>query len=139
MNFASRAMITKIHVLKSKLGLSDEHYRDMLSAYNVDTSTCLSFDNAINFIRILESKCNGTGITTSRQPARGMISNAQIGLVRGLWSQVSVQLTPAEKHAALDRFISNKFGISKLQWVPAETVQKIVRTLIAMGAKKQNG
>ncbi len=134
MQFASRAMITKIHVLKSKLGIPEEHYRDMLAGYNVCSSTNLSFENGKDFIRKLEERATERGIPAHRNPPRDMATPGQIALVKRLWEQVSRQETESKRLIALNNFIAKKWKISRIEWLPSEIVPKIVRTLKAMGA-----
>lgn len=123
-----------IHVLKGKLKLSDEHYRDMLAAYDVTSAADKKFTHtdAKEFIKILSNMCKNNGIETRRQQPHGMITLAQMDKTRAIWFEVSKQDTIDKKKKALDTFIENKFGPSKLEWVPSEMVSKIIRTLEAM-------
>lgn len=135
MVYATSAQKAMIHALKSKLSLPDEHYRDMLSAYNVGSSKDLTFTQAKEFIiQILTGKCRNSGIPTKSPQARDMISSSQIAMIRGMWSQVSRQTTDSARRNALDELIRRKYGISRLEWVPFETVHRLVKTLTSMGA-----
>lgn len=131
---ANNAQKAIIHVLVGKLKISDEHYRDMLSAYNVDSCKNLSFSEAKEFIQLLTEKCRNSGIPTKCPQARDMISSSQIAMIRGMWSQVSRQTTDSARKRALDELIRRKYSISRLEWVPSETVHRIVKTLTSMGA-----
>lgn len=135
-NAGQKAMI---HVLKGKLHLPDDHYRDMLASFGVTSSASELFthDNAKEFIRLLVDLCKKQGVDTGSRastPSREFISPGQTGMVIGMWFQVSKQPSDETKRRALTEFIRNKWGISDLKWVPSTTVPKIVRTLRAMGA-----
>ena len=126
-----------IHVLKGKLNIPDEHYRDMLSAYGVTSAADKNFSHsdAKEFISRLSDMCKNNGIETRRQQPRGMITLKQIDKARAIWYEVSKQETVDKKKKALDSFIERRFGPSKIEWVPSEMVSKIMRTLEAMRGK----
>jgi hypothetical protein len=134
---ATRNQIAMIHVLISRLGIADEDYRDMLAVYNVDSSkdACFTVSQAADLINCLVEKARGTGAyIPKKEPAIRMASKAQKAMLLNMWFQVSRQPTDAEKVAALRVFVKNRFHIDSLEWLPASAVQRIKKTLEAMGA-----
>ena len=137
MKKANTAQKAIIHVLKAKLGLPDDRYRDMLAAYEVSSSRDLSFSQAKEFIQLLTDRARESGVPAyKKKPSpRGYISPGQTAMVIGMWFQVSRQETANAKRRALNEFINNKWKIARLEWVPSDVVPRIVRTLKAMGAQ----
>lgn len=62
----------------------------------------------------------------------GMATPAQLRLIEVLWAQVSRAGTAAERAAALNAFLSNRFHRSHIEMVERSLVQKIVKTLNTM-------
>jgi hypothetical protein len=133
---ANRGQIAMIHVLKGKLNLPDEHYRDMLASFGVSSCASELFTHTMakEFIQLLTRLCKNKGVEAAAPSSRDFLSPAQSGLIIGMWSQVSKQPDDTSKLKALDAFLVNRFKISKLQWVPSSMVPRIIHTLKAMGA-----
>ncbi len=66
----SKVQITKIHTLKSALGLDEETYRAILAGYGVKSSTKLSFAKADQLIADLETKAVAIGRWEKRSAPR---------------------------------------------------------------------
>lgn len=93
----SKDKIELIHVAKAKLKLSDENYEAILSGFGVDSSKDLDADG----FRELMNVFRGLGFVSSAYRTRrnmrvksalagdhrGIASNAQIGMIRGLWQE----------------------------------------------------
>lgn len=132
-----------IHMLKGASGLDDQNYRALLSSFGVSSSTALSVDDARELIKKMEYLAIGAG-WKSRKPMRwdhldgrpGMATPLQLRHLEGLWVSVSRQPTLREKQESFNRFLENRFGIARIEWIPAEMVAKIKRSLIIM--RKQN-
>lgn len=139
--------IKKIHTLKSKLKLSEDRYHDMLSAYDVESSKSLSFDDAIHFIASLVSQAEKAGVNNFVvvKPSRNYESfgksndhatPAQMRKIAAMWSEKSYCASHDDKMAALDKFLSNRFNIDKLVWLPREMVGKVIKTIESMKGKE---
>ena len=138
--------IKRIHVLLSRIGVSDEDYRARLDEeFGVRTCKKLSSTQAGKLIRDMESIAKGMGIdvggrrkgTRRREWARrpGMATPAQLRKIEAMWSGVSRQRTAEARRKALGAFLEKRFGVSDLAFVTHEMPSKIIHTLEAM--KKQ--
>ncbi|MFA5751086.1 MAG: hypothetical protein WC898_02240 [Candidatus Paceibacterota bacterium] len=105
---ANNAQKAIIHVLKGKLKLPDEHYRDMLAAFGVSSSADdkFTFQKAKEFIQLLSKQCIDNGVEfkkNKRHSARGFISPGQSSMIIDMWFQVSRQPTTESKRLSLDK------------------------------------
>jgi hypothetical protein len=153
---ATPAQIKFIHVLIGKLSLPDEHYRDMLSAYNVSSSTALTMEGANELIDGLIKLAADRGIDVITPAAasfkksdafsyveklgsrRGYATSGQLKKIIMLWWQASCMKTDAGKWEALRTFIRNKWEIERFEWLPIELVGKIIKTIEAMVPREQS-
>lgn len=130
---ANNAQKAQIHILKDRLGLTDEDYRDMLASYGVTTSKDLTFRDAGEFIKALRRKVLESG---APQPHRtGYASRAQKAMLWNMWQQISRQDTKEKMTEAFRHFVKARFRIDNVEWLPGSAVSKIKKTLEAMGAK----
>ncbi|MDT8324283.1 MAG: phage protein GemA/Gp16 family protein [Bacteroidota bacterium] len=144
-----KKQIMLIHVLKSKLGLSDDEYRAALGAYRVVTSVDLSRAQAEQLIRTLTDKAVAAGVWQRPVPrskrdslkyrvssdGTPMATPEQVNMLEAMWTQVSREKRPDARREKFDRFINNRFHRGGLLMVEREMVHKIVRALVAMGAQ----
>lgn len=81
------AQITKIHVLKNELKLTDDEYRAALSKFRATSSTELDVYQAISLIEALvEEQMRREGVARGPlEPASGMATLAQRGLISHLF------------------------------------------------------
>lgn len=146
------AQIRIIHTIKQKLGLSDEDYLSMLAAWKATSSKDMSKQHAKEFIDILTQRGQESGVwfqsTGFNRRAKaprfehlgkrpGMATPAQLRKIEAIWMNVSRQETVKEKRMALNHFLSNRFEVSLIEWVPFEKVGKIIRTLEAMKQQEE--
>lgn len=149
---ATPAQIKYIHVLIGKLALPDEHYRDMLAAYNVSSSTAESFtmDSANELIDSLIKLARDKGIEIAAVKdatfkksdvfihlktlgsRRGHATYGQLCKIVMSWWDVSEMTTDIGRWTALNNFIKNKWQITRLEWLPIELASKVIRTIEAM-------
>jgi hypothetical protein len=144
---ASRSQVKWIHVLKSKLGLSDDNYRAMLDGYGVKSSLDLPMRRAYDLIQRMENQAVLAGTWTPSLKDRGrysklqgrdgMASPAQLRKIEAMWSFVSRQPTPEEKTKALHVWLEKRFHIGRLEWVKADQVGKVIGALEAMVKQKE--
>lgn len=142
MNLVNKDQIKIIHVLKSKLQLCDDDYRSMLSGYrNARSSTDLSFSEAKDFIQLLVDMADKKGIPTP-MPAKAKAHNgyaypAQLYKIKMLWFSKSYMPTDKKKEKALNNFLSNKFKISRIEWLPRDMVGKVIKAIECIKDKAQ--
>jgi phage gp16-like protein len=134
----SPAQIKIIHALKGALKLDDETYRAMLSSYNCAISSkALSFEQAKDLIDRMEVNAVNAGVWEKKPGADhsaminrpGFATWKQIKMIHAMWGEVSRQPDQASRKKALNTFLNNHFGISFVDWLPSEMVQKVVMTL----------
>jgi hypothetical protein len=155
---ATPGQIKFIHVLIGKIALPDEHYRDMLSAYNVTSSASPEFaiEQANELIDSLIAIAGEKGIEVATvQNAtfkkadvfihlktlgnrRGYATYGQLCKIVMLWWEVSTMATDIGIWTALNNFVKNKWQIERLEWLPIEAVSKVIRTLEAMHKTKED-
>jgi len=131
------AQIRIIHVLKNRLGLDDELYRDMLEGlYEVRSSKDLTPVQAADFIHQLR-RCLGQDVGRNKyehlrgRPAR-FATPKQLRLIEALWDKVSYLGNPRLRRRALDRFVYRIVGEKQLTDVLKSQVPKLVQALKAM-------
>lgn len=125
-----------IHTLKSKLGIEDGDYRLMLAGYNVQSSTRLSFNQAVEFTNTLAIIAEQKGVYTKKKPSRNDYAYpAQIYKIRMLWASKSFMNTEEAKEKALNKFLANKFKISRIEWLPREMVGKVIKSIESIKRK----
>lgn len=136
---ASRKQITIIHVLKSKLDIDDESYREMLASFNVTSSKLLTSTKATEFIQMLVKQVDQSlGFTGDQLPydnlgeRPGFASPKQLRMLAAMWSEVSRQPTAEQKRNAFRKFLQNRFGVSHEAWLQKHLVERVKRALDAM-------
>lgn len=128
--------IKLIHTLKSKAGIDQDLYLEMLAKYKAESSKDLSWTQA-NFLIEELAKAAGQKVYNGPRRLHGgreMATVQQKNMIEAMWSDVSRKTTAAEKKTALNHFLE-RFGISHLEWLSRGKVEKVVKALIAMGAK----
>lgn len=145
----SKAQIKMIHTLKSKLSMTDETYRTLLSQYRkravyppepAESSKDLAFESAKQLIAFLNDLAAQTTDwvnhshsrfeSVSRRP--GFASKGQLEKIWLMWKRVSWAKTDRAMATALDLFIFRKFERGGLMMVEAELVPKIVKAIDEM-------
>lgn len=138
----TKDQIVLIHVLKSKLKLPDEHYRDMLAAFKVCSSKDLSDLAAREFIDTLKARLPAEERQSTRHSRLGnrdaRAFPQQLRLIEALWATVSRQPTLSAKQEALNTFLARRFGVSRIEWLPRRQVGKVVFTLKRMQHQEEN-
>lgn len=132
--------VRKLHTLKSKLGISEEDYRDALwSAASVSSSTELSYNQANDIINHWERSATEQGVwQRSSKPKRyddlcarsaEFATPAQLRMIEAMWQDVSTTADSAAREKALHNFVSRITGISHLTFIRKEHVEKIVKAM----------
>jgi len=130
----------KIHALKSKLGIDDPEWRALLSQYKVTTSANLNNVDYKNMHDFLEKCAIAQGVweKKTKRISAGKASSSQQAKIRAMWNEVTIQITESDKAKALDKFVLRIAGIHKLEWLPVESVQKVIKALSVMITKKES-
>jgi hypothetical protein len=135
-----------LHTVKSKLGLDQDTWRDVLSGYNVETSKHLSFHQAAELISRLVNQAVESGVWEKQsqqryenyRDRRGWATPNQLRMLEGMWSEVSVANTAEDKRKAFEKFVRNHFGIGKPEWIPQYMVVKISFTIKIMKQQRDD-
>jgi hypothetical protein len=131
----SAAQVRKIHALKGAIGMNDDSYRGLLrSNFGVDSCKLLTVSQAASLIEIL-SGFQGQGIRDKGQGA-GMASVRQVGLIRGLWSEVSYASDVKGRELTLRKFLKRIMGVEDVHWLRQEQVHKVVAAIFEMQRSK---
>lgn len=132
--------IKKIHTLISKLRMSDNDYRLMLSDYWVDTSKDLNYEEAEDLISKLEKEAISKGLW-SRYSQRGkmryedvgnrpgMASPKQLRMIEAMWKDASYMHDPTKRQIALRHFIFRITGKDDLRFLASVDARKVIEAI----------
>ncbi|MFW6027279.1 MAG: regulatory protein GemA [bacterium] len=127
--------IALVHVAKSRLGLDDDTYRDILDAYcGVTSARDLDregFDLLMEVFAQMGFESTSAKRNYGRRP--GMATTGQIAYIRRLWADY----TGGEgTELSLGKWMESKFKVSALRFLTKEHGQKVIAALLNMNAKK---
>jgi len=161
---SNHSQITRIHILKNKLGMDDDAYRAALAQYRsaANPADCcvsskdLTYADARAFIRQLEDTCkrNGAKVTTFKKKYAGekrptiYASPAQKRMLEGMWKDYCDLLialdssradltTPQGRNHALTNFMHNRWLYGGVDNIPREAVGKVVAAIESMLRQEQ--
>ena len=143
MNAINNAQKKKIHVLKARLNLDDDHYRDLLyEGYRVRSCVNLSLVDAADFIGKLEAWTFSAGAQRNKyEQCAGRSSEmaipAQLRKIDVLWREVSRQTTTRDRDDALNKMVKRITGIDDIRWIEKRHVGKILNVIQAMLNQKK--
>lgn len=143
----TKPQIKKIHIFASMLGLSYDEYKDVIrDRYGVESSKELTKEKAIEVIKEFKDDLEKRGIDPRSYKKRkkyddmagrpGMAFPGQMRKIEAIWNGVSRAETPEGKHKALRAFLSNRFGVADMRFIPLEMVPKIINALEHMKTQK---
>lgn len=127
--------IALVHVAKSRLGLSEDVYRDTLrNVAGVESSTKLNdlgFELLMDYFAglgfVSDARANDLGMR------RGMATPAQVALIEALWREYTKNDGTG---VAMGRWLHRSFGVSALRFVTAEKAPKVITALKAMNGRE---
>lgn len=138
--------IAEIHALKAKAGLSEQHYRDLLSGWEVSSAKELTPRQAQEVVEALRGLAGQPAKRSAwkSEPYRSLDgrgadwpSNKQLWmLIDCLWMRVTRMRSRVEALDALETWLDRQFGIKRIEWILREDVGKIKRALEAMVAQE---
>lgn len=133
---ATISQIRQIHTLKSRLGLDDDTYRDMLWSFSVITSKDLTDTEAAVLIDVLAYKAVARGIWKHGPKAKkyedcdyrdsDYASSSQLRMIEVLWNKTSYA---GYKNQSLRKFLQNKFKISDIRFLTKSKASKVIQAL----------
>ena len=152
----TRNQIIKIHVLRARLGWTDENYRAALSGWPASgfrdrpAQSCKDLDcsAAAQLIQRMEGLIpapaptqpqGGKGRLKYEELGHrpGMASPAQLRYVEALWAGVSRQPDAESRAKALLSFVQRQCCVSALEWLEPRHIQVLINTMQQMLASKK--
>ena len=123
-----------IQVAKKRLALAEEDYRAILQNYGGSASSKAldqrGFDAVMDRFRQLGFTSSARASTYGERV--GMASPGQVALIRRLWAEAVDQPT----EAALGAFLSHRFKVSALRFLPQASAAGVITALKVMGARR---
>jgi len=132
-----------IHALVALIGMPDEDYRALLwDRFRASSSKDLSAAQANDLVAALHALLPADQRTAHPRPqaaagARRRFENlgdredmatpAQLRMLEASFVQRSRALDLASKQLAFRNWLSNRFGIERVEWIPRDQVGKILR------------
>lgn len=148
-NPISPRQVKTIHTIVSKVGMEDGDYRLLLrERFQVTSSKKLTWQQAEELIDELNGKTGSPSPSALSQGARGpkkwaeldgrpgFASGGQCRLIEAMWSQVSRTEDPAQRETAMFNFLFRILKVSHFRFLRGWMVEKVVRALEGMGARK---
>jgi phage gp16-like protein len=139
--------IKKIHALKRALGLDDETYRLRLDSFGASSCKDLTEAQISRLIEVWEKQAIAAGAWKQfrQQPGRkkyderkhrvDMATAPQLRMIEALWDQVS-RAEKSDRAMALNKLIRRIVKKDRIEFLTAQDVQRLVKTLEAMGAER---
>jgi phage gp16-like protein len=137
-NPISLAQITKIHIAKQQLHITDQQYRDTLSGFKtpdgLPCSTCkqLNYDQAEILLDIFKklgfkTKHNGKNKEFDELANRSSIfaTPGQLRKIKALWMNNAREKT----EEAMNKFISHRTSVNHITFVLKEDVNKLITAI----------
>lgn len=131
MKFNKKANLIKlIHVAKTKLGIEDEVYRDILESTTGKTSSKLltpaQLEAVLDRLKQLGFKVE----SKDKAGVKNLASDAQSRLIRHLWLQLyEAGQVKNGSELALAKFVENRVGVSALQFLSSKHADMIINHL----------
>lgn len=126
--------IALLHVAASRLGLSDDQYRDVLRRFGGVESSAELTDG--DFGRVMDwfAKCGFKSYARERHlgDRPGMASPGQVAKIRALWREFAEHGTDA----SLGHWLERQFKVASVRFVSAELAPKVIAALRHMIARK---
>lgn len=123
-------LIKLIHVAKTKLGLDDDVYRDILSSTTGKTS---SKDLNLAQLEAVLDRLKQLGFAVETKDKTGVkntADDAQSKLIRHLWLQLhEVGAVKDGSEKALAKFVENRVGVSALQFLSTQHADMVINHL----------
>ena len=122
-------LIKLIHVAKTKLGLEDDVYRDILESTTGKTSSKLLTPAQLEAV-LDRLKQLGFEVESNKTGVKNLASDAQSKLIRHLWLQLyHAGQVKNGSEKALAKFIENRVKVSALQFLSTESADMVINHL----------
>lgn len=131
MKFNKKANLIKlIHVAKTKLGLEDDVYRDILESTTGKTSSKLLTPAQLEAVLDRLKQLGFEVESKDKAGVKNLASDAQSKLIRHLWLQLhEAGQVKNGSELALAKFVENRVGVSALQFLSSKHADMIINHL----------
>lgn len=131
MKFNKKANLIKlIHVAKTKLGLEDEVYRDILESTTGKTSSKLLTPAQLEAVLDRLKQLGFEVESKEKTDVKNLADDAQSKLIRHLWIQLhEAGQVKNSSELALAKFIENRVGVSALQFLSTKNADMVINHL----------
>lgn len=136
---ATAFQIKKIHILKSKLNISDSDYREILFSYNVKSSKDLDYKNAVTLINTLVQDATAQNLWveppkkySKLERVNKMATPPQLRMIEGLWWELSYQRTDEFARKSLRRTLRMKLKIDDIMFLTKKDANKAINIIKAI-------
>lgn len=141
----TKGQITKIHLLKQQLGLSDEEYGAALESYGVTTSKDLTYEQAADLIKKLigllpkelrktftkdkktNKKYDELGIRFNEKLQEHYATPKQLRMIEAMW--MASPRVEYKTEAAFRKFVKRITGVEEIKWLLISDIRKIVKAI----------
>ena len=123
-------LIKLIHVAKTKLGLEDDVYRDILESTTGKTSSKLLTPAQLEAVLDRLKQLGFEVESKDKAGVKNLADDAQSKLIRHLWLQLhKAGQVRNSSEKALAKFVENKVGVSALQFLSTKNADMIITHL----------
>lgn len=123
-------LIKLIHVAKTKLGLEDDVYRDILESTTGKTSSKLLTPAQLEAVLDRLKQLGFEVESKDKTGVKNLASDAQSKLIRHLWLQLyDAGQVKNGSEKALAKFIENRVKVSALQFLSSESADMVINHL----------
>ena len=134
-----------MHVAKSKLGLDDDTYRDVLKAHaGVTSSKAISYEGFKSVMTYFEGcgfkpsgarrRARGAGPNAARQP--GMATVKQLKKIYAMWFALSGSwYKKGKEYKALRGFLKKRFRVDHENFLTFEKASDVIEALKKIGTR----
>lgn len=131
MKFNKKANLIKlIHVAKTKLGLEDDVYRDILESTTGKTSSKLLTPAQLEAVLDRLKQLGFEVESKDKAGVKNLASDAQSKLIRHLWLQLhEAGQVKNGSELALAKFVENRVKVSTLQFLSSKNADMIINHL----------
>lgn len=128
---ASKSQIKRIHMLKSRLGIDESTYREMLSGYGVSSSKDLNFKQAAIFLNKLEDNAVALNLWEKMQlkyedcNRENMATPSQLRFIMGLWREDNYN-HDQETQKKLRELLSDKIKLEDIKFLSKKQATNVI-------------
>ena len=123
-------LIKLIHVAKTKLGLEDDVYRDILESSTGKTSSKLLTPAQLEAVLDRLKQLGFEVESKDKTGVKNLASDSQSKLIRHLWLQLNeAGQVKNGSEQALAKFIENRVKVSALQFLSSESADMVINHL----------